>query len=245
MELNADMGESWYDRPHGNDAALMPYVDACNLACGFHGGDALTMLSTVRLALDHGVHIGAHPSFPDRKHFGRRQVRLSPERLHAIVLYQCGALRSMVRAEGGQLTHLKPHGALYHFANNHDWAADIIYRVARLLGIPRVYGPPVGQLRLLGADAGAEFIPEGFADRRYEADLSLRSRTLPGAVIESEEDAVRQVRDLVGGRVRAADGHYYPIHVETICIHGDHPGAAERARAVRQTISGGASHRPG
>ena len=238
MLLNADLGESWYARTVGDDAGLMPYLDTCNLACGFHGGDALTQLRTARLALHHGVAIGAHPSFPDRRHFGRRAVDLPDEQLFALLLYQTGGLQAVVHAAGGTLTHLKPHGALYHYADAHPAAAASVARVAAELGIPAVYGPPGGELARASAAAGLDFLPEGFADRRYAPTLHLRPRHLPDASLSAPEAAAEQVRQLLAGHVVASDGKTYPVHVRTVCLHGDHAGAVARARAVRTVLDG-------
>ena len=235
--LNADLGESWYDRQIGDDAGLMPYLDLCNLACGFHGGDALTMRRTILLAQEHGVKIGAHPSFPDRANFGRQAMELPTDRLEALVLYQVAALQGMVRAAGARpVYHLKPHGALYHYANAHTAAGRAVAGVARDLGIPYLMGPPTGELRNAADGMGLSYLAEGFADRRYEPTLHLRPRTQTDACIDGVAESVEQALLLVRGKVRATDGATYNLRVETLCLHGDHPGAAERARALREAL---------
>ncbi|MBB4077511.1 UPF0271 protein [Lewinella aquimaris] len=235
--LNADLGETWYDQQVGNDEEIMPYLDACNIACGFHGGDALTMLNTVKLAVHHGVAIGAHPSFPDRKNFGRLPMHLSPEVLHATLLYQISALAGMVKlVTGSGLHHVKPHGALYHYADKEAVAAGVLARVISDLGIPALFGPPWGELEKAAEVAGLSYFSEGFVDRRYEPSLLLRSRTKRDATIDDVAAAAEQAGLLASGRVRATDGNLYPIAVRTLCVHGDHAGAAERARAVRRTL---------
>lgn len=272
MDLNADLGESWYKNQVGNDEELMPLLDSCNVACGFHGGDALTMQETIKLAFEHNVAIGAHPSFPDRKNFGRKRMELPLEELEAMLLYQIGALQSMVRAQGGTLHHVKPHGALYHFLNEDRAAAETFVHAVKQLGVGLIYGPPEGALasaaRFLGVYADRSGGPggprssskgakigywnEGFADRRYEVwrmDLSspfpasqsptlhLRSRQFEDATIDSPVDAANQVRKMVAeGKVTATDGLDYALKVSTICIHGDHPGAIERGRAIRAVL---------
>ncbi|MEM6771928.1 MAG: 5-oxoprolinase subunit PxpA [Bacteroidota bacterium] len=245
LNLNADLGESWYDRRVGNDTELMPLLDSCNIACGFHGGDALTMQRTIELALRHNVAIGAHPSFPDRKNFGRQRMELPLAQLKAMLLYQVSALQGMVRASGAELHHIKPHGALYHYLNEYPLGAEALVEVALALGVPRVYGPPEGALRgaVAGAmddtkqGAGLVFWAEGFADRAYEPDLKLRSRSLPGATIDDPKAAAEQVRLLAMEQVVVAtDGKRYPLAVDTVCIHGDHAGALSRARAVRAVL---------
>lgn len=237
MLLNADLGESWYDHQVGDDNALMPHLDLCNVACGFHGGDALTMYRTIELAERHGVAIGAHPSFPDRKHFGRRTMKLE-ERLFTLLLYQVSALAGMVRTVSGRgLHHLKPHGALYHYANQHPQAARSTVRVMVELGIPTLIGPPRGTLREAAIVENSTYLAEGFVDRVYEPSLHLRSRRMEGACIDTVAGAVAQTELLVDGRVRAADGRLYPLRVDTLCIHGDHAGVAERAAAVRSILT--------
>ena len=237
MNLNADLGESWYERTVGDDAALMPFLDSCNLACGFHGGDAYTMLKTIELALEHDVAIGAHPSFADRKNFGRQRLEVDDEVLYAQLLYQVSALQGMVRSYGAELHHLKPHGALYHYANDHPGAAQNVAIVAASLDIPIVYGPPAGYLREFTEAEGLEFWSEGFADRAYLPDLNLVPRSQPGAVLSDTEAARAQVQTMVErAEVIATDGQAYPLSVRTICIHGDHAGAAERARTIRRLL---------
>lgn len=223
--VNADLGESWYDRKVGNDAALMPRLDACNLACGFHGGDAYTTLKTIELALEYGVDIGAHPSFADRKNFGRKRLDVDPEILYAQLLYQVSALKGMVESYGVTLTHLKPHGALYHFANEDSAAAQNVAMVAATLDIPVVYGPPTGYLRDFAEAEGLACWAEGFADRAYRPDGRLVPRTEAGAVL-SVADAKQQLANLSEGFVVATNGSRLELAVDTVCVHGDHAGAA-------------------
>lgn len=238
MNLNADLGESWYEKAVGNDGELMPLLDSCNLACGFHGGDAYTMLKTIELAQENGVSIGAHPSFADRKEFGRKRLEVDDEVLYAQLLYQVSALKGMVESLGETLHHLKPHGALYHYANEHPAAAQAVAIVAAELEVPIVYGPPQGYLRVYAEEEGLEFWAEGFADRAYEPNLSLRSRNKPGAVLEDHNLARTQVLGMLERKqVVATDGKLYPLDVQTICIHGDHAGAVERARVVRKVLN--------
>jgi len=237
MNLNADLGESWYQQKVGNDAELMPLLDSCNIACGFHGGDAYTMLKTIELAQEHGVLIGAHPGFADRKNFGRKRLELEDETLYAQLMYQVSALKGMVESYGEDLHHLKPHGALYHYANEHPAAAQSVAIVAIQLGIPIIYGPPQGYLRAFAEEEGLEFWAEGFADRAYEPNLSLRSRNLPGAILNGTDLARTQVQRIVERReVVATDGKAYSLDVQTICLHGDHDGSVERAQAVRKVL---------
>lgn len=238
LNLNADLGESWYDNIVGNDEQLMPLLDSCNIACGIHGGDALTMKRTIGLALKHNVAIGAHPSFPDRKNFGRVSMELPMEQLEAFLLYQVSALQGMVEAQGGKLHHIKPHGALYHYLNETPEAAGALIRIAKAKDVGLVYGPPTGTLRTAAESAGLNFWPEGFADRRYEPTLHLRSRLKKNASIHDPADAVAQVRLMATEQaVIAIDGNKYPLHVKTVCIHGDHEGALQKAQAIRQFLN--------
>jgi UPF0271 protein len=237
MDLNADLGESWYKNTVGNDRQLMPLLDSCNIACGFHGGDAYTLLKTIELAQENGVVIGAHPSFADRKNFGRKRMEVEDEVLYAQVLYQVGALKTMVESLGETLHHLKPHGALYHYANEHPAAAQAVAIVAAELEIPIIYGPPKGYLRDFAEEEGLEFWAEGFADRAYEPTLQLRARNQVGAILENNEAARTQVQNLLKGEVVATDGKTYPLVVRTVCIHGDHAGSVERAGVVRRILN--------
>lgn len=237
LDLNADLGESWYDQKVGDDVHLMPLLDSCNIACGFHGGDALTIKNTITLARKHNVNIGAHPSFPDRKNFGRKRMDIPLDQLAAILLYQVGALQVMVKAQDTKLHHIKPHGALYHHLNDTPAAAEILVRIAKRLHIPRIYGPPEGALRVAAAGAGVDFWAEGFADRTYEPTLKLRPRNQPNATIDDPNTAANQVRLLATEQaVIAGDGSKHHLAVRTVCIHGDHPGALARAQAVRATL---------
>jgi len=236
LDLNADLGESWYGHAVGNDAGMMPLLDSCNIACGFHGGDAITMRQTIELALEHEVAIGAHPSFPDRKNFGRKTMEIPSPDIFALMLYQISALKGMTEGLGGSVHHVKPHGALYHYLNGSISGAEAFVRAVAKSDIPIVYGPPTGQLRVMTEFHGLEFWPEGFADRAYEPSLHLRSRQKEGACLNDTSLAVEQVRLLQAGQVRATDGKLYPIEVKTVCLHGDHPGAADRALAIRQFL---------
>jgi UPF0271 protein len=238
MDLNADLGESWYNKKVGNDADLMPFLSSCNLACGFHGGDASTMHRTLLLALEHGVAIGAHPSFPDRKHFGRKMMSLPLEDLINLIRYQVFALQGMARSQGTTLHHVKPHGALYHYVSyRHSEAAEAIVQVCREAEIDILYGPPNSFLESAAQGAGLTFWAEGFADRAYEPDLKLANRTLPNATLDDPELAAEQARMITKDqRVRCTDGVTRSLKVQTLCLHGDHPGAVERARAIKSAI---------
>lgn len=239
IDLNADVGEGFGPWPMGNDAALIPLVTSVNVACGFHAGDPLTIRRTVRLALDAGCAVGAHPGYPDLVGFGRRAMDLAPDELEAAVLYQVAALAGIVRAEGGRLAHVKPHGALYNRAAVDPAVADAVARaVAAADPSLRLVGPPGSALLGAGAAAGLPCLAEGFADRAYEVDGSLRSRRLPSALLDDPARAGAQAVSIArDGRVTAVDGTVIALAAATLCVHGDTAGAAAIAAVVRRELS--------
>ena len=226
MDLNADLGESWYQHKIGKDDKLMPLLTSCNIACGLHGGDALTIRKTIELALRHGVAMGAHPSYPDRENFGRRKMTIPSDRLSALLDYQVAALSGMVGAAGGQLRHLKAHGSLYHEAafGQTEAAARALIDTAIKFGRLDVYGPQGSHLERLALVAGLNFVAEGFVDRRYQAYNKLVARRDEGAVIVDPDQCAGQALDIARGTVRLADGETATIAVQTLCGHGDHRG---------------------
>jgi UPF0271 protein len=233
IDLNCDMGEG-----AGSDERIVPLVTSVNVACGFHAGDAATMRRTVRLARAHGAAVGAHPSFPDREGFGRRAVNASPEQVRDDVTYQIGALAAFCRAEGVPLVHVKPHGALYNLAAGDAALARAIGEAVRavdpaLVVVCLARSPMAAILRELGL-ACAE---EAFADRAYTPQGTLVPRTTAGAVIADPaavaERALRFVRDR---SVVAVDGTVIPLEPQTICVHGDTPGAERLAAAIRARL---------
>ena len=234
IDINCDMGEGFGPWPMGNDDALMQHITSANIACGFHAGDPLIMQKTVRLALEHGVAIGAHPGYPDLQGFGRRNMQLSPEEAYAMVLYQIGALRVIAGAAGGRLHHVKPHGALYNAAAKDRSLADAIARAVHAAGDDLLlYGLSGSALIEVGRAAGLRTCSEVFADRSYQADGSLTPRGQPGALIDNTEKAVAQALEMVRNqRVKSIDGQWVPLQADTICIHGDGPHAVEFARAL-------------
>ena len=238
VDLNCDMGESFGVYSLGCDEEILPYVTSVNIACGFHAGDPATMRRTVRLALRHGVAIGAHPGLPDLHGFGRRRMDLSPEEAYDLVVYQTGALWAFVRSEGGRLRHVKAHGALYNMAARSrelaEAIAEAVYRVDPELIL---FGPASGELLEAGRRIGLRTVSEAFADRSYERDGSLTPRRLPDALVtDAEEAARRAVRMVREGRVRSRQGEDVAIAAGTICIHGDGPNAPAFARAIRRAL---------
>lgn len=235
IDLNSDLGESFGSWPMGLDTALMESISSANIACGFHAGDPGAMRVTVALAKSKGVAVGAHPGFPDLVGFGRRELKASPQEVEDLVLYQLAALAGMAGAQGVRLQHVKAHGALYNMACRDRTLADAIARaVAAFDKSLFLFGLPKSELLKAGEHAGLRVAAEVFADRAYERDGSLASRNKPGSVIHDVtavvDRAVAMVRDR---RVVALDGSVIPLEADTICLHGDTPGAADLARAVR------------
>jgi UPF0271 protein len=238
VDLNCDMGESFGAWTLGDDAAIMASITSASIACGLHAGDSTVMRRTVRLAQESGVSIGAHPGLPDLAGFGRREITVTPEEVRDLVLYQVGALAAFARAEGRQLRHVKPHGALYNMAARDRALADAIAEAVRSFDPALVlFGLAGSALIAAGESAGLRVASEVFADRAYEPDGSLAPRSRPGAVIHDPAAvaarAVAMVRD---GVVHATDGSRVRVRADTICVHGDTPGAAGLARTVRRAL---------
>lgn len=234
IDLNCDMGESFGPWPMGNDAALMQYITSANIACGFHAGDPGVMRATVRLALKYHVAIGAHPGFPDLQGFGRRDIKMSPDEVFAMTLYQIGALQAVARAEGGIVQHVKPHGALYNMAARDRKLADAIARATQQAGTGLVlYGLSGSALIEAGRAIGLRTASEAFADRSYQDDGSLTPRSDPAALIEDAATAVAQAMRMVRQqKVVSVGGKTVDLKAETLCLHGDGAHALDFARAI-------------
>jgi UPF0271 protein len=234
VDLNADMGESYGRWTLGDDRALMPFLTSANIACGFHGGDPHVMRATVALAIDHGVGVGAHVSFPDLIGFGRRQMAASAAEIQDYVVYQAGAIRAFAEAAGGRLQHVKPHGALYTSIVGDPELAHAAAEAVGTLGadVILLMPPAVGQA---ARDAGVPFVPEGYVDLDYDASGRLvleRVKQVRDPDVMGEK-AVRLVRD---GRISTVDGGELELQVESICVHGDAPNAPAIARAIRRRL---------
>ena len=238
IDLNSDMGESFGAWKMGDDDALLGSVTSANIACGFHGGDPHTMAATVKSAVRHGVAVGAHPSLPDLQGFGRREMSLSPDEAYEAVVYQIGALSGFAAAAGTSLRHVKAHGALYNMAARDRKLSDAIAHAVRDVDRSLVLYALSGSVMVeAGRDAGLQVACEVFADRSYQDDGTLTPRRMPGAMITDLQTSIEQVRRMVGeGRVRAQSGKDIEIRADTLCLHGDQPGAAEFARAVRAAL---------
>jgi UPF0271 protein len=238
IDLNCDMGESFGAWTMGDDEALMESITSANIACGYHAGDPAVMRRTVRLARERGVAIGAHPGLPDLAGFGRREMKVSPDEVEGMVLCQLGALAAIARAEGTSLRHVKAHGALYNMAARDTALADAIATAVRAFDPQlRLYGVAGSLMLAAGEAAGLRVASEVFADRAYERDGTLVSRLIPGAVIhDAGEVAARAVRMVRDGHVIARTGERLSLRADTICVHGDTPGAAALARSIRAAL---------
>lgn len=234
VDLNADLGEGC-----ANDEALLQLVSSANIACGFHAGDAQTLRQSVRWALQYGVAIGAHPSFPDRENFGRTRMQLPPETVYAQVVYQLGAVAAMARAEGGVMVHVKPHGMLYNQAAVEPALAEAIARAVKAVDPAlRLVGLAGSELIRAGEKLGLATRQEVFADRGYQADGTLVPRGQPGALITSDEQALAQTLDMVRHhRVRTLEGTWAAVQAETVCLHGDGEHALSFARTLRERFA--------
>jgi 5-oxoprolinase (ATP-hydrolysing) subunit A len=238
IDLNCDCGESFGAWTIGADAAILAHVTSANIACGAHAGDPDVMRRTVRLARDLGVAVGAHPGFPDLQGFGRRALGMAPDEVGNSVLAQIGALYAIARAEGVALTHVKPHGALYNEAARTPALAEAVARAVAAFSRELILvGLAGSELIAAGHAAGLRVAREAFADRAYEADGSLRARRLPGALIEDNQRALAQALSIArDGSALTLDGVQVPVAADTICLHGDTPGAAARAQFLRQGL---------
>ena len=235
LDLNADVGEEC-----GDDAALIPLLTSANVACGGHAGDAGVMARTVDHCLQHGVRIGAHVSYPDRKNFGRKDMQMSPAGLGAELLQQLQSLGAVARAAGARVMYVKAHGALYNRMADDAAVADAV------LGALKSFDPSLALLTLPGGVAmqrahavGVTAVGEGFADRAYRDDGRLQPRGDAGAVItDAHTVAARGLRLAREGRIESVSGKTIRLEVRSLCVHGDTPGAVELARALRAALQG-------
>jgi len=206
IDLNCDMGESYGAWKMGDDAGIMPLITSANIACGFHGGDPATIRKTVRLAVDNGVAIGAHPSLPDIQGFGRRVMKISPQDMYDLVVYQAGAVEAFARAAGSRLHHVKCHGALYNMAATDEGLSEAMARAAKDLGV-MVYALSNSTMMNVVKKQGLKAIAEVFADRGYSDDGTLAPRDKPGGMIEDAKQSVKQALGMVeGGFVTSLSG---------------------------------------
>ena len=239
IDLNADLGEGFGAYRVGEDAALLTLVTSANVACGFHAGDPLIMRQTVGVAATRGVAIGAHPGYPDLLGFGRRDLAATPAEITAYVLYQVGAMQAVCHAAGTRLRYVKAHGAMYNRAVADGGAAAAIAEGVRAADPGLVLlGLADSQLLTAARAAGLRTAAEAFADRAYSSDGSLVPRSDPRAVIHDVDAVVtRTVRMATAHHVTTIDGTDLHVHADSICVHGDTPGALELLRAIRRGLA--------
>jgi 5-oxoprolinase (ATP-hydrolysing) subunit A len=233
VDLNSDLGEG-----AGFDNELLELVTSANITCGFHVGDPVSILRSIRDAKERNVSVGAHPSFADRENFGRTERVLEPPEIFSQAIYQLGAFSALATAAGARMNHIKPHGALYHMAARSDKLADAIIRALLVIDPYLIlFAPPNSALERAGEAAELRVVREVFADRNYLADGSLVPRSRSDALLHDPVEAAKRVlRMLREGKVRSVEGVDVDVRAETICIHGDTPGAVEFARELRSQL---------
>ena len=238
IDINCDMGESYGAWKMGADAKVMPYISSANIACGFHGGDPATIRKTVRLAVDHGVAVGAHPSLPDLQGFGRRAMNISQQDMYDLVVYQAGAVEAFARAAGARLHHVKCHGALYNMAANDEALSEAMARAVKDLGNGiMLYALSNSKMMQVAKQQGVRAAGEVFADRGYSDDGTLAPRDRPGGMIEDAQQAVERALAMVEkGYVVSLSGKPVPVSADTLCLHGDQPGAVAFAKAITRAF---------
>lgn len=239
--LNADMGESFGPWVMGLDEEVMPHVDLANVACGFHASDPHVMRRTVRLAVQHGVRVGAHPAYPDLMGFGRRSMACSPAEIEDLVLYQVGALAGICQAEGTRLHYVKPHGALYNDMARDPTRLEAVMRAVSAfdpsLPMMTMATRDVSAAQALASRLGVTLWFEAFADRAYDGAGYLVSRREPGAVHHDPEVIVDQARRIAQGRpLTASDGSELVLAADTLCVHGDNPESIAAVKAIRAAL---------
>ena len=239
IDFNCDLGEGL-----GDDAALMPFISSASIACGFHAGSPELMRDTVKLCGEHGVAIGAHPSFDDRENFGRIAQSVSSDEVYALTLYQIGALDAFVRAAGLRLNHVKPHGALYNLAARDRVTADAVAAAVRDHDPHLIlYGLAASTLTDAGIAIGLKVAHEAFVERRYEADATLTPRSHADASIDDPAAAAAQATLLLrDGVVIARTGERLALHADSLCLHGDRPDAVGYAHQLRAAIEKSGFH---
>jgi UPF0271 protein len=239
IDLNCDMGESYGAWKMGADAGVMPYISSANIACGFHAGDPATIRKTVRLAVDQGVAVGAHPSLPDLMGFGRRAMKITPQDMYDLIIYQAGAVEAFARVAGAKLHHVKCHGALYNMAATDEGLSEAMVRAVKDLGSEVIlYVLSRSRNHDIATRSGIRVAGEVFADRGYADDGTLAPRDKPGGMIEDAALSVKQVLGMIEeGFVTSLGGKRVPVSADTLCLHGDQPGAVTFAQTLRKVFS--------
>jgi UPF0271 protein len=242
IDINCDMGESFGAYTLGLDEEVIKYITSANIACGYHAGDPLVMEQTIALAKEHGVSVGAHPGFPDLMGFGRRNIDATLPEIRGYMVYQIGALQAFAKAQGLKVAHVKPHGALYLMAVEDEEISEAVVEsiasVDKDLIFVALAGSKGEKMTKIGEKVGLRVAYEAFPDRAYTPDGTLVSRRQPGAVIK-DPDVVAQRALMMAqeGKVVAIDGKDIPFRPETLCVHGDTPGAVNLVRKIRQTLT--------
>jgi UPF0271 protein len=233
VDLNSDLGEG-----AGHDNEILDLVSSANIACGFHAGDPASIFATIQAALERGVSLGAHPSFPDRENFGRKEMTIPAVEVYAAVAYQVGGFEALAHAAGGRMNHVKAHGALYNMAARDRALADVIANAVFSLYPKRFLFAPVGsELDFAATELGLQTTSEVFADRNYLADGSLVPRSRSDAFVHDPVEAAdRIIRILEEGKVRAVDGTDVEISAQTVCVHGDNPQAVDFVHKLRERL---------
>jgi UPF0271 protein len=238
IDINCDMGESFGNYQIGNDREIFPYITSSNIACGFHGGDPIHMERAIKDAILHGVQVGAHPGFPDLAGFGRRKMDLPSDELKAIVKYQVSAIKGVAESLGTSVRYVKPHGALYNLAADDQAVSSTLVMTIREID------PGLMIMGLAGSvfhdvcnSEGMKFVAEAFADRKYEANGRLRSRSLQESVLTNPTAVTEQVMEIIlNKQVIAHDGTIVPIEAQSLCIHGDNPEAVSILQAIDEGL---------
>lgn len=234
FDINCDLGEGL-----SNDALLMPYLGSCNISCGGHAGDELTMRETLKLAKKHRVKIGAHPSYPDPANFGRLKMEISLDDLKNSLLSQLSVFKEISKTEDLKIHHVKPHGALYNFSANDPATATLILDILEIMNTGCfLYCPPNALITKLAVNRGIPIKKEVFADRNYNDDGSLVSRDESNAVITEPDKAIEHIKIMIEkGKIRTVNGSYISVQADTICIHGDNPNALEILKKIHKTFN--------
>ena len=238
IDINCDLGEGFGNYQMPNDETLFDYISSANIACGFHAGDPAVMQHSVQLALKKGVAIGAHPGFQDLQGFGRREMKITAKEAYQITLYQIGALYAFVKAEGASLHHVKPHGALYNMAAKDDKLASALAQAVFDFDPTLLfYGLAGSEMISAAKKIGLKTASEVFADRSYQDDGSLTPRSQKNALIDSEEQAISQVLQMVTQqKVRTVNNNTISLKAETLCIHGDGLHAVDFAKRIHERL---------
>ncbi|MFP8965072.1 LamB/YcsF family protein [Pokkaliibacter sp. CJK22405] len=238
IDFNSDVGESFGVYQGGQDAQIMPHISSANIACGFHSGDPATLRKTVALAKSHGVALGAHPGLPDLQGFGRRTMAITPQEAYDMVVYQVGAMLGVALSQGMTLAHVKAHGALYNMAaKSRELSLAISQAVKDINPNLVLFGLASSELTRACEEIGLPVAHEVFADRSYQADGTLTPRGKEGAMITDVNQSIEQVMSMVcDGRVKSRQGDWVSVQADTLCIHGDQPGAAAFAQQIRAAL---------